>query len=89
VGASRCPPWFVTDRRAFDGEESRVHIGRPIRLAQGLVAQLCSSADPDGFADGPRILVGSDEWTAVRARSVARSLLALADQAESERPQRS
>jgi hypothetical protein len=77
-----CPSWCVTAHGAYVDEEDGLHMGEPLGLAPDLSAYLCLSVDPDtGAVDGPRILVGTEEWSAERARTIGAALLALADAA--------
>ena len=82
-----CPVWCVAEHGTYVGEEDHVHIGPAIHLGDAITAQLCASTDPDtGAVDGPRIIVGSNEWTPMRTRLIGRALIALADAAEQAQP---
>jgi hypothetical protein len=61
------------------GEEDWLHLGEPLRVADGLVARLCMSIDPDtGSVDGPYVLIGGTEYTLSQAQQLAASLTGLA-----------
>lgn len=77
-----CPPWCVAEHGVFSGEDDHLHSGAGLPLAHGVTAQLCTTVDPDtGIVDGPYVVVGAEEWTLERARSVGQALIALAEQA--------
>lgn len=77
-----CPSWCTARHGEFEGEESQLHVGDRVLLGAGLFAMLCASVDPvTGQLDGPRILAGSEEWSAAHARGLGEALMALADAA--------
>lgn len=74
-----CPRWCITRHGVQLGEEDWIHNSEPVPVADGLVARLCMSIDPDtGIEDGPYVLVGSSELTANEARQLGESLIRLA-----------
>lgn len=61
------------------GEDDWVHTGEPIELADGLLARLCLSVDPQtGAEDGPYVLVGWTEYTLDEAAALGAALVAMA-----------
>lgn len=80
--ADTCPSWCVTEHGVLQGEDDRLHSGAGLRLAHGVTAHLCTSVDPGtGEVDGPYVVVGAEEWSLARTRSVGHALIALAGQA--------
>jgi hypothetical protein len=78
-----CPTWCVTQHGELEGEEDHLHMGANLRLTYAVTAQLCATIDLNsGTADGPYVLVDSEEWTLEQARSVGHALIALADQGD-------
>ena len=78
VSANVCPRWCVTEHGVHLGEEDWIHTSAPVPVADGLVARLCLSVDPDtGDEDGPYVLIGTTEYTVTEARSLADSLATL------------
>ena len=76
--ANPCPRWCVTEHGVHLGEEDWIHTSAPVPVADGLVARLCLSVDPDtGDEDGPYVLIGTTEYTVTEARSLADSLATL------------
>lgn len=77
--ANTCPRWCFTDHGEHLGEEDWVHTSQPVRLADGRMARMCMSIDPDsGTKDGPYVLIGSSELTADQTRAMGESLIRLA-----------
>ena len=80
-----CPAWCAIEHGDLDGEDDHVHTSPGMRLARGVTAQLCVTVDPvSGKTDGPYVLVGSEEWTLERARSIGHALIALTEQADGD-----
>ena len=78
-----CPPWCATGHGVHLGEEDWVHLGEPLRLTEGVSAQLCMSIDPiTSAADGPYVVIGSSEYTLSEAQALAASLLTMASTGE-------
>ena len=76
--ANTCPRWCFTDHGVHLGEEDWVHLSQPVRLADGRVARMCMSIDPDtGAKDGPFVLIGETELTVDQAKAVGESLIRL------------
>lgn len=74
-----CPPWCVTRHGVAHGEEDWVHVGEPLPLAGGVVAQLCMSVEPaSGAVNGPYVVIDSSEFTLAEAESLGVALTALA-----------
>jgi hypothetical protein len=74
-----CPAWCSTRHGANLGEEDWIHIGEPLAIADGTLAQLCMSIDPaTGVEDGPYVLIGSAEYTLSEAVALGNALLTLA-----------
>jgi hypothetical protein len=74
-----CPDWCSTRHGASLGEEDWIHVGEPLAIADGTLAQLCMSIDPDtGVEDGPYVLIGSAEYTLSEAQALGSALLTLA-----------
>lgn len=79
-----CPLWCVAEHGAFAGEESGIHEGEPLWIAEGVPARLRMSVDPhSGVPDGPYLFVGTCEYTIEAACALATSLAALAASASS------
>jgi hypothetical protein len=77
--SGRCPRWCSTRHGASLGEEDWIHVGEPLTIADGTLAQLCMSIDPDtGAADGPYVLIGSAEYSLAEAEALGSALLTLA-----------
>ena len=73
-----CPAWCSTRHGASLGEEDWIHVGEPVLIADGTLAQLCMSIDPDtGVEDGPYVLIGSAEYTLSEAQALGIALLTL------------
>lgn len=78
VTHNSCPRWCVTQHGVQLGEEDWIHSSAPVPIAEGLVARLSKSVDPETRAeDGPFVLVGTSEYTVAEARELGRSLIAL------------
>jgi hypothetical protein len=78
-----CPRWCVTHHGIQLGEEDWIHTSEPVPVAEGLVARLCMSIDPDtGIQDGPHVLIGTSECTLSETAVLGGSLLALVDDAQ-------
>lgn len=74
-----CPRWCVTHHGVHLGEEDWIHTSEPVMIADGTVARLCMSIDPDtGAKDGPYVLIGNSELTLTETAELGGSLLALA-----------
>lgn len=87
VGTRGCPSWCVTRHGVRQGEEDWLHAGEPLAIADGLVAQLCMSLDPDtGAGDGPYVVIGARELTISAAAELGDSLAALARTAGVDAP---
>ena len=79
VVANSCPHWCVTHHGVHLGEEDWIHTSEPVMIADGTVARLCMSIDPDtGAKDGPYVLIGNSELTLTETAELGSSLLALA-----------
>ena len=77
-----CPAWCVLEHGIYAGEDDHLHTGAPLRLARGVTAHLCATIDPkSGRLNGPYVVVGGEEWTLQRTRSIGHALIALAEQA--------
>jgi hypothetical protein len=62
------------------GEEDWLHVGEPVALADGVLARLCLSVDPDtGAKDGPYVVVGSSEYTLDEAAALGAALVDMAN----------
>jgi hypothetical protein len=73
-----CPSWCVTHHGVHPGEDDWVHVGEPLRLRSGTVAQVCTTIHPvTGAQDGPIVLIDGEEHTleAAAARGVPISRL--------------
>lgn len=78
-----CPHWCVSHHDVHQGEEDWIHTSEPVPVADGLMARLCMSIDPDsGATDGPYVLIGTSEYTLAETVVLGGSLLALADEAK-------
>lgn len=80
-GAPRdtCPPWCVAAHGMHLGEDDWVHVGEPVALADGVLAQLCLSVDPQtGAKDGPYVVVGWSEYTLDETAALGAALVAMA-----------
>lgn len=74
-----CPSWCVSRHGVADGEEDWVHVGEPLTLTGGVVAQLCMSVEPaSGAVNGPYVVIGSSEFTLAEAESLGVALTAMA-----------
>jgi hypothetical protein len=81
--ANDCPRWCVTHHGVHLGEEDWIHTSAPVPVADGLMARLCMSLDPDtGVEDGPYVLIGTSEYTLSETAVLGGSLLSLADEAQ-------
>lgn len=79
VVPNTCPRWCVTHHGVHPGEEDWIHTSEPVMIADGTVARLCMSIDPDtGAKDGPYVLIGDSELTLTETAELGSSLLALA-----------
>lgn len=82
AGTAR-PRWCVSPHGRIHGEEDWVHVGEPLEIADGVLARLCMSVDPDARdGDGPYVLIGSSELTPTEAAALGGALIALANAAE-------
>lgn len=80
-----CPSWCVSAHSAYDGEESWLHLGEPVVVAEGLTAVLCLSTDPQtGAADGPYVLVGTRELSLPETTRLAGELRRLVSRARDD-----
>jgi hypothetical protein len=74
-----CPEWCVIQHGVHRGEDDWLHLGEPVALADGLLARLCLSVDPQtGADDGPYVLVGWSEYTLDEAAALGAALVAMA-----------
>ncbi|WP_210480640.1 hypothetical protein [Naasia sp. SYSU D00948] len=81
---SACPDWCVVRHGMILGEEDLVHQGRMLDIAEGVVAQLVMSYDPEtGQSDGPYVLIGGREYTLDAAEELAQTLLAIIESGRS------
>jgi hypothetical protein len=79
ITRTHCPGWCSTMHGTSLGEEDWIHVGEPLPIADGTLAQLCISIDPDtGVEDGPYVLIGSAEYTLAEAVALGTALVALA-----------
>jgi hypothetical protein len=78
--ANTCPRWCVTEHGVQLGEEDWIHTSPAVMVADGLMARMCVSIDPDtGIEDGPYVLIGGSELTADETKAVGESLIRLAN----------
>jgi len=74
-----CPRWCVTVHGSHLGEEDWLHTSRPVLVADGLEARVCTSRNADtGEQDGPLVLIGSRELTPDETHALGESLMRLA-----------
>lgn len=74
-----CPAWCVVEHGVRLGEEDWLHTGEPVVVADGMMARLCMSVQPDtGIEDGPYVLIGGCELTLAETGALATTLLAMA-----------
>ena len=79
-----CPAWCTAEHGVFLGEEDHLHTGAPLPLTTAIIARLCVTIDPKtGAADGPYVVVDSDEWTIEHTLNIGHALLALAQLGQS------
>lgn len=71
-----CPPWSVMRHQVAD--EDDVHVGAAL-MVRRTVLRLCTGADGFGAADGPYVLVGSEEFTLDEAEALIAGFTQLVD----------
>ena len=79
--AGPCPAWCVVrhDRSGLD-DQGHLHIGGAL-LVRRTELRLCATIDPlAGTAEGPYVLVGSEEFTLHEAEVLLSALTQLVDQ---------
>jgi hypothetical protein len=80
MNQNTCPRWCVTEHGVHLGEEDWIHASAPVPVADGLVARLCMSVEPDtGAEDGPYMLIGTTEYTVTEAKALGDGLITLAN----------
>ncbi|WP_404383571.1 hypothetical protein LL946_00185 [Knoellia locipacati] len=82
---SDCPPWCVVDHGTQVGEEDALHVSVTLSVRRTAV-RLCLTRG-EGFrtADGPYLLIGSDEYTLYEADALIGALTQLVDAAGATR----
>lgn len=75
-----CPSWCVQAHGTLRGEEDATHISGEL-LVRGKSLRLCSTTDPTTLgAEGPYVLVDSDEYTLHEADALIDALTQLVDE---------
>ena len=78
ISGTSCPGWCVAGHGANLGEEDWLHTSEPVRIIDGLPAQLVMSIDPStGEVDGPYVLIRDTELTLAEVSALATSLSTL------------
>lgn len=72
-----CPPWCVMRHQVGDED---VHVGAAL-MVRRTVLRLCTGGDGDGGAEGPYMLVGSEELTLHEGEALIAALTQLVDEA--------
>jgi len=84
AATATCPAWCTAEQGVFLGEEDHLHTGAPLPLTTAVTARLCVTIDPEtGAADGPYVVVDSDEWTIEHTLNIGHAFLALAQLGQS------
>jgi hypothetical protein len=79
MATAHSPPWCVTAHDPSRGEDDWLHMSEPVVVAEGVVARLVMSVDPQtGEQDGPYVMVGDDQLTPSEAQRRGFELSALA-----------
>lgn len=77
---AHCPPWCVQPHGTLQGEEEHTHVSGEL-LVRGKSLRLCSTTDPATLrAEGPYVLVDSDEYTLHEADALIDALTQLVDE---------
>ncbi len=73
------PAWCVTAHDPSAGEDDWLHMSEPVLVAEGVLARLVMSINPDtGEEDGPYVMVGDDQLAPTEAERRGNELSALA-----------
>ena len=77
---AHCPPWCVQPHGTLQGEDEHTHVSGEL-LVRGKSLRLCSTTDPATLrAEGPYVLVDSDEYTLHEADALIDALTQLVDE---------
>lgn len=75
-----CPEWCVQRHGIRQGEDDQVHVSG-VLLVRGTSVRLCATIDPTTqAADGPYVLIGSEEYTLHEADALIDALTHLVDE---------
>ena len=78
-----CPPWCVVRHGFRTGEDDDLHLGGALLVNQTVV-QLCATIDGrTGVVDGPRLMLGTYEYTVHEAEVLIGALTQLVEHAAS------
>ena len=78
-----CPPWCTVRHGVRTGEDDDLHLGGALLVKQTVV-RLCARIDSrTGAIDGPRLMLGSDEYTPYEAEVLIGALTQLVEHAAS------
>lgn len=75
-----CPVWCMQRHGIRLGEDDHIHVSGEL-LVRGTSLRLCSTVDPaTQEADGPYVLIGSEEYTLHQADALIDALTQLVDE---------
>ena len=75
-----CPAWCIERHGIRQGEDDHIHVSG-VLLVRGTSLRLCTTIDPVTMAaDGPYVLVGTEEYTLYEADALIDALTHLVDE---------